>query len=287
MSLLSTKTDKSPSRSAPLNLQSLFQLDHVTMEFAGQTVLRNIDLQIARGQTLVIIGESGCGKTVLLRLLIGLLRPSSGRVIFDGKDLARLNDQELSKQRIRVGFVFQGAALFDSLSVFDNIALGLREQRCWNEAQVADIVRLRLHEVGLTEDVQHKKPAELSGGMKKRVALARALALDPEVMLYDEPTTGLDPIMADAIAELILLTQRRRPVTSVVVTHDMKTMQKVADRVVMLCASAQVKAAEKQILFDGTPDALAMCHDPRVQHFIEGKASGHLSERAKSIHQAA
>jgi phospholipid/cholesterol/gamma-HCH transport system ATP-binding protein len=275
MSRPSSSAEQGTPQSA-IRYPQLFQLDHVTMGFGRQTVLRDIDLQIARGQTLVVIGESGCGKTVLLRLLIGLLRPTSGRVVFDSKELARLNDRELTKQRLRFGFLFQGAALFDSLSVFDNIALGLREQRRWNEGQIVDIVRLRLQEVGLTQDAEHKKPAELSGGMKKRVGLARALALDPEVMLYDEPTTGLDPIMADTINELILLTRQRRPVTSVVVTHDMKTVQKVADRVVMLYPFAQLKLGEPQILFDGPPDELARCPEPRVRQFIEGKANGQL-----------
>jgi phospholipid/cholesterol/gamma-HCH transport system ATP-binding protein len=275
MSSASSSAGQANPQSAIRNPQ-LFLLEHVTMEFGQQTVLRDIDVQIARGQTLVVIGESGCGKTVLLRLLIGLLRPTEGRVLFDSKELAHLNDRELTRQRLRFGFLFQGAALFDSLSVFDNIALGLREQRRWQEAQVTEIVRLRLQEVGLTQDVERKKPAELSGGMKKRVGLARALALDPEVMLYDEPTTGLDPIMADTINELILLTRQRRPVTSVVVTHDMKTVQKVADRVVMLYPFRQLQPGERQILFDGPPAELGGCSDPRVRQFIEGKANGQL-----------
>jgi phospholipid/cholesterol/gamma-HCH transport system ATP-binding protein len=247
------------------------------MTFGQQMVLRDVDIGIERGKTLVVIGESGCGKTVLLRLLIGLLRPTSGRVVFDGKDLAQFNDRELTQQRLRFGFLFQGAALFDSLTVFENVALGLREQRRHKDTEIARIVRLRLQEVGLPADAEQKKPAELSGGMKKRVGLARALALDPEVMLYDEPTTGLDPIMSDVINELILLTGRRRPVTSVVVTHDLKTVQKVADRVVMLYPLARLPPQEKQILFDGTPDELVQCAEPRVRQFVEGKANNHVN----------
>ncbi len=160
---------------------------------------------------MVVIGESGCGKTVLLKLIIALLKPTAGQVVFDGKVLADLDDRELTRQRLRFGFLFQGAALFDSMSVFDNVAFGLREQRHLKPADIEATVRQRLQEVGLPADIERKKPAELSGGMKKRVGLARALALNPEVMLYDEPTTGLDPIMSDVINELIVQTRQRHP----------------------------------------------------------------------------
>src|SRR5437763_2841939 len=193
------------------------------MQFGGQRVLHDINLTIPRGQTLVVIGESGCGKTVLLKLIIGLLRPTVGRATFDGRVLADLPERELTRQRLRFGYLFQGAALFDSLSVYDNVAFGLRAQRR-PEGEVREVVRQRLQEVGLPAGAVDKKPAELSGGMKKRVALARALALDPEAMLYDEPTTGPDPVMSDVINKLILQTRRRRvpeghSVTSIVVTH--------------------------------------------------------------------
>ncbi len=257
----------------PQSQKPILVLEHVGVEFGPQRVLRGIDLAVDRGHTTVVIGESGCGKTVLLRLLIGLLQPSNGRVFFDGKDLSHLDEREMTRQRLRFGFLFQGAALFDSMTVFDNIALGLRSQRR-SEATIAQIVRLRLQEVGLPPEAEGKKPAELSGGMKKRVGLARALALDPEVMLYDEPTTGLDPIMSDVINELILMTGKRRPVTSVVVTHDMKTVLKVANRVVMLYPQARLKDDEPQIVFDGTPEELAGSTDPRVRQFVEGRANG-------------
>jgi phospholipid/cholesterol/gamma-HCH transport system ATP-binding protein len=252
--------------------QALFRLEQVSVQFGAQPVLHQIDLAVNRDETLVVIGESGCGKTVLLKLLIGLLRPQSGRVLFDGQDLALLDDRALTRQRLRLGFLFQGAALFDSLTVFDNVAFGLREQGRLPEAEVAEKVRQRLAEVGLPPGVEQKKPAELSGGMKKRVGLARALALDPEVMLYDEPTTGLDPIMSDVINELILQTRRRHPVTSIVVTHDMKTVLKVAQRVVMFFPLARLRPGEGQVIFSGTPDELRRCPDPRVVQFIEGEA---------------
>jgi phospholipid/cholesterol/gamma-HCH transport system ATP-binding protein len=258
----------------------LISLQSVSMTFTAQKVLENISLDITAGQTLVVIGESGCGKTVLLKLIIALLRPTLGKVVFDGKVLADLDDRELTRQRLRFGFLFQGAALFDSMSVFDNVAFGLREQPRLKPADIESLVRQRLQEVGLPPEIEQKKPAELSGGMKKRVGLARALALDPEVMLYDEPTTGLDPIMSDVINELIVQTRQRRPVTSIVVTHDMKTAQKVADRVVMLYPLDRLPSGAGQILFDGTPDQLRATTDERVRQFILGEAGGRLQEMA-------
>jgi phospholipid/cholesterol/gamma-HCH transport system ATP-binding protein len=256
--------------------EPIVALDRVSMRFDSQQVLRDINLPIHRGETVGIIGESGCGKTVLLKLIVGLLHPSGGHVRLEGKDLGQLREAELIRLRLRVGFLFQGAALFDSLTVHDNVAFGLRALRNLDEAAIRQKVRERLAEVGLPLTVESKMPAELSGGMKKRVGLARALALDPEVMLYDEPTTGLDPIMSDVINELILQVRRRSPITSVVVTHDMKTARKVADRVVMLYPLARLSPGDRQVLFDGAPAALERHPDPRVRQFVEGQAGERL-----------
>jgi phospholipid/cholesterol/gamma-HCH transport system ATP-binding protein len=182
---------------------------------------------------------------------------------------------------LRFGFVFQGAALFDSMTIGENVAFPLHANDHLGEQKIQEIVLSRLAEVGLPESIVHKKPAELSGGMRKRVGLARALAMDPEVILYDEPTTGLDPIMSDVINELILRTRARYPVTSVVVTHDMHTAHKVADRIVMFYPLPRLKPDESQILFEGTPDEIDHAKDPRVTQFVEGEAGERLMEMRK------
>ena len=260
----------------------IIELNDLTMRFRQQTVLQDVTLRIRRGETLCIIGESGCGKTVLLKLMIGLLRPTRGVVRFDGRDLASLNEQELTKTRLRFGFLFQMAALFDSLTIFDNVAFGPREHNLYDQDTLERIVSERLLEVGLPPGLEQKKPAELSGGQRKRVGLARALALDPEVMLYDEPTTGLDPIMSDVINELILQTQRTKKTTGVVVTHDMKTVVKVADRVVMLYPLARLAPGESQVLYDGPPEPLEDHPDARVRQFVRGEAGERLRELAQN-----
>ncbi len=258
----------------------LIELRNLGIRFHDHAVLRDVNLTIRRGETVCIIGESGCGKTVLLKLIIGLLRPTEGSVWFDGRNLASLGGTELVKTRLRFGFLFQMAALFDSLTVMDNVAFGLREHRVCDESQVRRIVAERLQEVGLPSEIESKKPAELSGGQRKRVGLARALAIGPEVMLYDEPTTGLDPIMSDVINELILQTQRSKRTTGVVVTHDMKTVHKVADRVVMLYPLERLQPSEAQILYDGPTSELERSRDERVGQFIRGEAGERLRELA-------
>jgi phospholipid/cholesterol/gamma-HCH transport system ATP-binding protein len=258
--------------------QSLIRLERVEVRFGRQNVLRDVSLAVPRGQTLAVIGESGCGKTVLLKTIIGLLRPREGEVFFDGQNLATLRERELTRQRTRFGFLFQQAALFDSMTIAQNVAFPLRQHSDKRPDEIRAVVSARLAEVGLPEDILGKKPAELSGGMRKRVGLARALALEPEVMLYDEPTTGLDPIMGDVINELILSTRQKHPVTSIVVTHDMRTAQKVADRVVMLYPLSRLAADEPQILYDGPADRIELASDDRVSQFVRGEAGGRLME---------
>jgi phospholipid/cholesterol/gamma-HCH transport system ATP-binding protein len=270
--MISVKSNASES-SGPL-----VRLEQLGIDFQRHPVLREIDLTIQRGETVAIIGESGCGKTVLLKTIIGLLLPTRGNVFFDGRNLAELNQRQLADVRIRFGFLFQQAALFDSMTVEQNIAFPLRQHTAKSVAEIHEIVVSRLAEVGLPTAVVTKKPGELSGGMRKRVGLARALALEPEIILYDEPTTGLDPIMSDVINELILSTRQQHPVTSVVVTHDMNTARKVADRVVMLYPLSRLRSDEPQVIFNGPPDQLDAAADRRVTQFVRGEAGERLME---------
>jgi phospholipid/cholesterol/gamma-HCH transport system ATP-binding protein len=256
----------------------VLRIDALGVRFGRHEVLRDIALDLDAGETLVILGESGCGKTVLLKAMIGLVRPTAGAVLFEGRSLARMSDRELAHLRTRYGFVFQGAALFDSYTIADNIAFPLREHTRLPESQVAEIVKTLVDEVGLPRSVLSKKPVQISGGMRKRAGLARALALDPQLVLYDEPTTGLDPIMSDVINELILKARARPRVSSVVVTHDLHTARKVADRIVMLYPLFRLKPGESQIVFAGTPAELDACRDPRIRQFVEGRAGGRLTE---------
>jgi len=260
-------------------MNSFVEFRDVHMRFGHQPILRGINLSVESGKTLVLIGESGCGKSVTMKLMMNLLQPTGGEVRWSGQPVQSFTEREIVAERLKFGYLFQGAALFDSLSVFENVAFSLRQNMQLKESAVREIVQERLRDVGLdAASVGAKKPAELSGGMRKRVGLARALAIDPEVMLYDEPTTGLDPIMSDVINELIIRTRQRRHVTSIVVTHDMHTVRKVADRVVMFYPLSRLAPHEPQILFDGTAEDAFRCDDPRISQFVRGEARERLLE---------
>jgi phospholipid/cholesterol/gamma-HCH transport system ATP-binding protein len=251
-----TETDHS-------NGDGIIVLKNVVKKFGSKVVLDNISLAVEKGKTTVIIGPSGCGKTVLLKHLILLLRPTSGEVYFKDSRIDNLRERRLNKVRTQYGFLFQGGALFDSLSVFENIIFPLRQHHQITDwKKVEELVKSKLAMVGL-DGYQNYYPANLSGGQRKRVALARAIAMNPEVILYDEPTTGLDPIRSDIINELILKLQRELNVTSVVVTHDMTSAYKVADRIIML--------HNGKIIADGDAEYIRNHPHPTVQHFIRGQ----------------
>ena len=245
----------------------MIEIRNLQKSFNGQAVLRKLDLDIPKSKTQIIIGRSGSGKSVLLKHIIGLIRPDAGEIFVDGEEICGLSDRDLYRLRRKFGMLFQGAALFDSMTVEENIALGVREHRMFPESNIGKLVTEKLEMVGLP-GVQKMRPAELSGGMKKRVGLARALMMEPEFVLYDEPTTGLDPIMADAINDLIIHCTDQLHVTSIVVTHDMVSAYKVGDRLSML--------HDGEIIFSGTPAEVQQTENPIVKQFIEGKAEGPL-----------
>jgi len=243
----------------------MIQLHGVSKQLGGKSVLEGLDLEIPTGITMVILGRSGSGKSVLLKHIIGLMHPDEGHIEVDGEDIAHLNEAGLNHVRQRFGMLFQGAALFDSLTVGENIALPMREHTRLGDAEIRRRVAERLEWVGL-RGVEEMKPASLSGGMKKRVGLARAIAMDPAYILYDEPTTGLDPIMSDVINQLIRSIQKRIGVTSVVVTHDLHSAWKVGDRLALL--------HEGRVQFTGTPAEAQATSDLLVRQFIEGRSEG-------------
>ncbi len=237
--------------------------------FGRHHVLRGVTLSINSGETTTIIGRSGEGKSVLLKLIIGLLKPDSGIIKIDGEDIAKYDHAGIIAMRRRFGMLFQGAALFDSMTVDENVGLGLREHRLFPESRVREIVAEKLRHVGLN-GIGQKKPAQLSGGMRKRVGLARAIAMNPEFILYDEPTTGLDPITGDAINELIVRLKKELAITSVAVTHDMVSAYKISDKIAMLY--------EGKIIFCGTPDEVKNSTSDIVQQFIHGISEGPMTE---------
>ena len=239
----------------------MIEIINLSKEFGRHPVLRGVNLEVREGETLVIIGRSGCGKSVLLKHIIGLMRPDEGQVIVDNEEVSRADEMALRRIRLKFGMLFQGAALFDSLTVGENVAFPLREHTGLDEPAVQERIRECLGYVGLA-GIEHLKPAELSGGMRKRVGLARALAIKPRVILYDEPTTGVDPIGADAINRLIKGLHDRFQVTGVVVTHDMVSAYKVADRIAML--------HEGRILQQGTVEEIRSTSNPIVKQFILG-----------------
>jgi len=243
----------------------LIVFQHVHKAFGSKVIYKGLEFVIHRGETVTILGPSGSGKSVMLKMLIGLLSVDEGKILFDGSDVTQMDERELYEVRRRIAYLFQGAALFDSLTVGENVAYGLREQR-WNtmtDAEIRRRVAESLAHVGLP-GIEEMRPSDLSGGMKKRVGLARTLALQPEVLLYDEPTTGLDPINTARINNLIRGIKRDHGLTSVVVTHDMGTAFSVSDRIVMI--------GKGRLMMEGTPEDFRLTQNPYVRDFIDGKA---------------
>ena len=239
----------------------MIEVHDVKKSFGRQAVLNGVSLEIARGESLVIIGRSGGGKSVLLKILIGLLFPDSGRVLVEGENIIGKNERELIEVRRKFGMLFQSAALFDSLTVAENIAFALRRQKQHTESVIREKVSEALAMVEL-EGTEEKRPSELSGGMRKRVGLARAIVYKPEIVLYDEPTTGLDPVVSDSIDQLIVRVRDRLNVTTIAVTHDMRSAGRIAHRIVML--------HQGRIHAEGTPDEIFKSTDPVVHRFVNG-----------------
>lgn len=247
---------------------AMIEIHELYKAFDALEVLRGVGLTIERGESVVVIGVSGCGKSVLLKHIIGLLRPDQGRVMVSGQPIHELPERQLYEMRRKIGMLFQHAALFDSLTVGENVGFFLREHTDLSRQEVARRVAEKLEVVGL-RGIEDQYPVDLSGGMRKRVGLARAIANEPEILLYDEPTTGLDPIRADAINQLIVQMRKRLAVTSIAITHDMVSAYTIADRIAML--------HEGRIIFTGTPDDVRRCGDPVVAQFIEGEAGGPIT----------
>ena len=250
-------------------MEPFISMRHVYKSFGTKEVLRDLSIDVQRGESVVIVGGSGTGKSVTIKHMIGLLRPDRGEVIVDGIDIAQLDDREINDVRRRFGMAFQEGALFDSMSVFENVAFPLRRHTKMKEDEIRARVAECLDQVHL-EGVEEKRPSELSGGMRRRVGFARAISLRPEILLFDEPTTGLDPVISDVVADLIVEMDRTLDITTVSITHDMKVAFKIADRVAMLFKGVIVE--------QGTPDEFRGSTNPMVQQFIEGRAQGPLTE---------
>ncbi|MFQ5480451.1 MAG: ABC transporter ATP-binding protein [Thermodesulfobacteriota bacterium] len=243
----------------------MIQIKGLKKTFALKKVLNNVNLDIESGKITVIIGRSGGGKSVLLKHIIGLLRPDEGHVYLDGTDITALKERELNETRKRFGMLFQGAALFDSMTVGENVGFALKEHTGLEDEDISESVREKLERVGL-KGVEEMMPADLSGGMMKRVGLARAIIMDPEIVLFDEPTTGLDPIMSASIADLVLDTQRSLKTTYVLITHDMPFTYKIADKIAML--------HEGRIIAEGTTEEMRANPNPVLRQFLEGRSDG-------------
>ena len=233
--------------------------------FGENQVLRGVDLEVQQGESMVVIGGSGSGKTVLIKCIIGLIQPDEGEIYVDGLEITSLKEKRMNEVRKKFGMLFQWGALFDSMTVWENVGFGLRHQRHLKEEEIRKIASEKLALVGLN-NVEDLMPSELSGGMKKRVSLARAIAIEPEILLYDEPTTGIDPIMADAINDLMIEMRQKLNVTSIAITHDMKSAYKIADRIAMLFNGKIVEA--------GSPEEIKNSSSLIVQQFIQGKSDG-------------
>ena len=246
----------------------MIKLVEIYKSFGQQRVLDGLNLDIEDGKTTVIIGGSGGGKSVLLKHIIGLLKPDSGQVIVDGVDIALLNDRDLNEVRKKFGMLFQEAALFDSMNVMGNVAFPLREHTGKKEKEIEEIVRERLKAVGLT-GIEDKMPSELSGGMRKRVGLARAIAMHPRIVLFDEPTTGLDPVMTEAINQLIVETQKEFGLTCVVISHDVQSIFTVGHKIAMLY--------EGRIIEYGTPEEVKKSSNPVLRQFLSGSLEGPIN----------
>ncbi|MBM7116504.1 ABC transporter ATP-binding protein [Archangium primigenium] len=239
----------------------MIEIQGLQKSFGGHQVLTGIDLSVAEGDTCVILGGSGSGKTVLMKHMIGLLKPDTGQVLIDGEDLVPMGAEDLARVRNKFGMVFQAAALFDSMTVYENVAFPLRQHRQLSEDEVLSRVRAKLDLMGLPRAVEGKFPADLSGGMRKRVGLARAVVMEPKIVLYDEPTTGLDPITTDYVDEMILAAQRELGVTSVVISHDIASAFNIADQIAFLSKGV--------ILEQGPPEQVRASEHPTVKVFLE------------------
>jgi len=246
----------------------MIEIRGLTKRFGRKVVLDGLDLTVPRGKNTVVIGGSGTGKSVLIKCVVGLLRADAGEILIGGEDVTKMDERELVRVRRKFGMLFQGSALFDSMNVGENVAFALRRLRLYPERQIRDMVEEKLTMVGL-RDIQHLMPSELSGGMKKRVGLARAIASEPEILLYDEPTTGLDPIMADVINDLIISLRELLGVTSISITHDMASAYKIADHIAMLYKGKIVEV--------GTPEEIRNTRNPVVSQFVEGRAVGPIT----------